>query len=80
VIVTFNTSDFPSSVLQPFGVAAVTPDTFLIQLLDTDLVVSAAAEHRASLRRPAMSAAEYLDALRRNSLPGTAAVLATHSI
>ncbi len=56
--------------------ADVSPDTFLVQLLDTGFVVSAAAEHRASLRRPAMSATEYLDALRHNSLPGTAAALA----
>jgi hypothetical protein len=76
VIVTFNLTDFPEEILRPFAMAAVSPDTFLVQLLDTSFVVSAAAEHRASLRRPAMSAAEYLDALRRNSLPGTAAALA----
>src|SRR5437016_2701661 len=34
VIVTFNITDFPASALSPFGVAAVTPDTFLVQLLD----------------------------------------------
>jgi PIN domain len=80
VIVTFNISDFPSNILGPFGVSAVTPDAFLLQLLDTGFVVSAAAEHRASLRRPPMSAAEYLEALRRNSLPGMAAALAAEHI
>jgi hypothetical protein len=80
VIVTFNTSDFPASVLSPFGVAAVTPDAFVAQLVDSGIVVAAAAEHRASLSRPALSAAEYLDALRRNRLPGTAAALASASI
>jgi hypothetical protein len=78
VIVTFNISDFPPSVLSPFGVAAETLDTFLLRLLETGFVVAAAAEHRASLRRPSLSVAEYLDALRRNSLPGTAAALAAH--
>ncbi|MCI0460282.1 MAG: PIN domain-containing protein [Gemmataceae bacterium] len=77
VIVTFNVGDFPADILRPFGITAVEPDTFLVQLLDTGFVVSAAAEHRASLRRPPMSVAEYLDALRRNKLPGTAAALAT---
>jgi hypothetical protein len=76
VIVTFNVTDFPEHILNPFGMAAVTPDTFLVQLLNTGFVVTAAAEHRASLRRPSMSVMEYLDALRRNSLPGTAAALA----
>jgi PIN domain len=75
VIVTFNTSDFPPSVLGPFGVAAVVPDAFALQLLGRSIVVAAAAEHRASLMRPPLSAAEYLDALRRNGLPGTAAAL-----
>jgi hypothetical protein len=76
VIVTFNVSDFPPGTLAPFGVVAVVPDTFVIQLLDTGIVVSGAAEHRASLQRPPLSAAEYLDALRRNRLPATAAALA----
>ena len=75
VIVTFNTIDFPAVVLGPFGVVAVTPDTFAIQLRDSGTVVVAAAEHRASLRRPSFTAAEYLDALRRNGLPNTATTL-----
>ena len=41
----------------------------------TGIVESAAADHRASLTRPPLSAAEYLDALARNGLPGTAAAL-----
>jgi PIN domain len=76
VIVTFNTSDFPVEILRPFGVVAVVPDTFVIQFLDTGIVIPAAAEHRASLRRPPLSPADYLDHLRRNGLPATAAALA----
>ncbi|SRR6266545_5456571 len=78
VIVTFNVADFPAEALSPFGIAAVTPDTFLFQLLGLGpvVVVSAVAEHRASLQRPPMSAEEYLEALRRNSVPGLAAALA----
>jgi hypothetical protein len=80
VIVTFNTSDFPPSALGPFGVVAATPDAFVSQLRDTGIVVAAAAEHRGSLRRPAMSPTEYLDALRRNRLSGTAAALTSEPI
>jgi hypothetical protein len=74
-IVTFNVRHFPSSVLDPFGVQAVVPDAFLLRLLETGIVVAAATEHRASLSRPSLSVAEYLDALRRNGLPGIASVL-----
>ena len=76
VIVTFNVRDFPPDVLHPFGVEAVAPDAFLLQVLETGIVVAAAAEHRASLSRPPFSVAEYLDALRRNRLPATAVALA----
>jgi hypothetical protein len=74
-IVTFNLKDFPSNVLSHFGMAAVTPDTFVYQLIEHGIVVATAAEHRASLNRPPLSPAEYLDALKRNGLPGTAAAL-----
>jgi hypothetical protein len=79
-IVTFNTSDFPATALSPFGMVAVPPDSFAAQLLDSGIVVSAAAEHRASLHRPALSAVDYLEYLRRNRLPGTAAALAREAI
>ena len=76
VIVTYNTRDFPANILSPFGVAAVLPDTFVTGLMDSGIVVSAAAEHRASLRHPPLSAAEYLDSLRRDGLSATAAAIA----
>lgn len=75
VIVTFNTRHFPPSALSPFGVAAVHPDDFVCQLMDSGIVVAAAAEQRAALSRPALSPSEYLDALRRNRLPAAAAAL-----
>src|SRR3954471_14355891 len=73
VIVTFNTADFPPAVLAPFHVVAVEPDPFVYQLMTTGIVESAAADHRASLTRPPLTAAEYLAALVRHGLPGTAA-------
>jgi hypothetical protein len=52
VIVTLNTSDFPASVLGPFGIAMATPDSFVVQLADSGIVASAAADHRTSLKEP----------------------------
>jgi hypothetical protein len=80
IIVTFNTADFPAAVLGPFGIVAVEPDTFVCHLLETGIVTSAAADHRASLQRPAMSAPDYLDALVRNRLPAAAAALGSEQI
>src|SRR4029077_12854466 len=45
VIVTFNTDDFPPAILSPFGVVAVAPDPFVLELMNTGIVVSAASEH-----------------------------------
>lgn len=75
VIVTFNTTDFPPAALAPFHIVAIEPDAFVYQLMESGIVASAAADHRASLTRPSMSASEYLDALVRNRLPGAAAAL-----
>jgi hypothetical protein len=80
VIVTFNTADFPAETLRPFGMAAVTPDGLVFPLLETGLVATVAAEHRAALQNPPLSAAEYLEMLRRNGLPNTADALSAHQI
>jgi hypothetical protein len=74
-IVTFNTKDFPEATLAPFGVAAVTPDEFTIQLFDSGIVIDAATQQRAALTRPAMTPVEYLEALRRNGMQNTADAL-----
>ncbi len=76
VIVTFNLPDFPQDVLRPFGMTALAPDDFVIRLAAPEVVVVAAAEHRANCKRPAYSLAEYLDALSRNQMHATAALLA----
>jgi hypothetical protein len=80
VIVTFNVADFPAEVLRPFGVTAVTPDDFVLPFLESGIVMDTAAEHRGSLKNPPLSPKEYLDALRRNRLPNTAAALSADSI
>ena len=70
VIVTFNQKDFPLEKLAPFGIEAQHPDEFIDNLFDLDpaAVVSAAGQHRRSLRNPAMDVDSYLDTLRRQGL------------
>jgi hypothetical protein len=79
-IVTFNTRHFPPTILGPYGIAAVPPDTFVLQLLDSGIVAVAAAEHRASLMRPPLAVAEYLDHLRSGGLTATAGALVGQAI
>jgi hypothetical protein len=54
VIVTFNLSDFPASVLGNLGVEAIHPDEFIARLWDEHRagVLAAAKLHRESLKRP----------------------------
>lgn len=80
VIVTFNTKDFPLDTLRPFGLTVVLPDSFVSQLMESGIVVTAATEHRAALQRPPLSAAEYFDVLRRNGLPRTASLIQAYPI
>jgi predicted nucleic acid-binding protein len=77
LIVTFNLKDFPSAQLSPFGVESVHPDTFITQQFDLHegRIVSAARDHRRSLRSPPKSTVEYLDALAAQGLVVTVARL-----
>jgi predicted nucleic acid-binding protein len=74
IIVTQNTDDFPHTELDKHGVVTRTPDAFVIMLLecDFDRVCLVLAEHRSELRRPPLSASEYLDRMRSNHLPESA--------
>ena len=77
LIITFNLSDFPASILGQFHIEAIHPDEFIARLWDehSDAVLRAVSLHRASLKRPAKSAAEYLATLAQCQLPETAARL-----
>ena len=81
VIVTLNLSDFPADALRPYGIEAQHPDEFILHLFDLApaRVVAAAHEHRASLRNPPKTAAEYLSTLEINSLPQTAMELRVYA-
>lgn len=76
-IVTFNLKDFPGDALAPFGIEAIHPDPFVIHLLETTplSVLSAASEHRQSLKRPPKNVFEYLSTLERQGLNLTVARL-----
>jgi len=80
LIVTLNLNDFQKSDLAAFGVEAVSPDEFIDRLIvDKPItVLDAVRSHRQSLRNPAMSVDEYMDALRRQGLVRTVAFLGEH--
>jgi hypothetical protein len=80
LIVTFNLGDFPASVLSGHGIEAIHPDDFVVRLWDEDAasVLAAAKLHRASLKRPPKTEAEYLATLEQCRLIQTAARLRLH--
>lgn len=74
---TRNLEDFPTSALAPHGIRAMHPDNFICSLIEMgiDAVVAAACAHRADLKKPPRSPAEYLAALEQHGLIRTAATL-----
>jgi hypothetical protein len=72
-ILTFNLRDFPHEVMAPHGIEVVHPDDFLSLQLDLapKVVCSAAKMQRASLKKPPLSAEEYVRSLERQGLPKT---------
>jgi hypothetical protein len=77
LIITFNIGDFPVSVLGPFEIEALHPDEFIARLWDEspEAVLHAAKLHRASLKKPPKTAAEYLATLEQCRLVKTVACL-----
>jgi len=79
-IVTTNLDDFPKTVLQPFGIEAVSPDDFVWRLIQKKpvRVLEAVRKHRASLTRPPKTVEEYLATLEKQGLAKTTAFLREH--
>jgi predicted nucleic acid-binding protein len=79
-IVTFNLNDFPQSALAPYHVKAISPDDFVLRVIeyDAEAVIETTARHRAYLIRPPKSVDEYLATLERQRLPKTVAFLRKH--
>lgn len=77
VIVTFNLKDFPSRELSKYDIEAVSPDEFLRNQLDLNLglVCHVVKQHRAVLKSPPKSIADYLDTLESCGLVISADVL-----
>jgi predicted nucleic acid-binding protein len=70
VIVTYNLSDFPAEALSRFEIQPQHPDVFISRLIDLSpaKVVCAASTVRKRLRKPPLSALQYLDILEKQGL------------
>ncbi len=81
IIVTFNLSDFPASTLEAYGVEPLHPDIFLSAIFDDDphLFLRSVQNHRASLKNPPKTAADYVQTLRVTGLKGLALRVEAHS-
>jgi predicted nucleic acid-binding protein len=79
-IITINLKDFPASALQPFGIKAVHPDEFLLEVIESkpEAVLMALRKQRAQLKKPAMTANEFLALFGKHNLPRSAARLIDH--
>jgi hypothetical protein len=77
VIVTMNLRDFPAGYLVGFGIEPQHPDEFIYHrmTLAPGAVVTAARQHRASLKNPPKSQVDYIDTLEAQGLTQTALAL-----
>ena len=81
-VVTWNLADFPDDALRPFGVEALSPDAFVLSLVEADRarVMTTLRRHRARLARPTLTASEYGGHLARAGLVATADALREESL
>ncbi len=77
LIVTSNERDFPATALAAHNIEAISPDRFLLRLLEQDpgLVLAALEADRADLINPPLTQEQYFTALERSGLIVTAATL-----
>jgi predicted nucleic acid-binding protein len=75
IIVTENLRDFPILAIEPFGIEARTPDTFLVNLfdLDAEAMITIVHEQSQATNRPHLSVDTILDHLNRDGAPGFSA-------
>ncbi len=69
-IVTLNLRDFPDAVLQPYGIRAIHPDSFVEHVLDLNLeaVCEALRRIRRRLVNPPIAAQQMIEGYERNGL------------
>jgi len=79
-IVTFDLNDFPKAALLPHGIKAVSPEEFVMQLVQNEPrhVLQTVREHRSNLTRPSKTVDEYIETLEKHGLPKTATFLREH--
>lgn len=77
MIVTFNLKDFPSEILDQYGIEAMHPDVFVEHQmsLHQGIVIEVAKKHRAALKYPQKTAEDYLATLAAQKLVVTADLL-----
>lgn len=70
LIITWNTTDFPDTHIDQYGVTAITPDEFILDQIELspDMVSQAVRRHKDSLRNPAFTWREYFEMLERQGL------------
>ena len=71
---TSNLKDFPAKALAPHEIEALHPDEFVLGMIDLNeaVVVTTFSELVADLKKPTITVAEALDALRRRGVSRTA--------
>lgn len=72
-IVTFNLKDFPAAVLDQYGIEAIHPDDFVADLIDLNAarVIQSVKKIRDRLKKPKMTADEYINSLAKQGLSKT---------
>jgi predicted nucleic acid-binding protein len=77
LICTVDRKGFPSHILRPMGIAAITPDELMLRLLRVRPKASIAAieTHRIALTAPPLTRRQYANSLSRCGLPMSAAQL-----
>ena len=77
MIVTYNLKDFPKENLDKYGIEAQHPDEFINHLIDLAIekVCLVVRQHRDSLKNPPIAIDEYIETLKKHSLPKTVAQL-----
>jgi hypothetical protein len=79
-VVTFNLKDFPDEALGPLDLAAIHPDTFLLDQFDLapPLVVDVLHEQALHTRRPPLTVEDLVARLARAGVPAFADEVARH--
>ncbi len=69
-IITWNLGDFPTAVIEGYGIEVRTPDQLVCALLDASAteVLAAMRQHRKSLKNPPKNPEEYLETLALQGL------------